>query len=120
LIICHEPRLTTIVGKTIWWHSEFQAHTKSYLTIGEPLTLYLLLWSFSEQECSRNPKEPYCKQNLPKYPMGQNKMVMQVSLPKKDKNKTKKGANEESLQFHRVPMTYALWQQQQKITVIVE
>jgi len=84
LIICHEPRPTIIVGKTIWWHSEFQAHKKSYLTIGEPLTLYLLLWSFAEQECSRNPKEPYCKQNLAKYPMGQNKMMMQVSLPKKD------------------------------------
>lgn len=28
--------------------------------------------------------------------MGQNKMMMQVSLPKKDKNKTKKGANKES------------------------
>jgi hypothetical protein len=40
--------------------------------------------------------------------MDQNKMMMQVSLPKKDKNKTKKGANKESLQFHRVPMTYAL------------
>jgi hypothetical protein len=37
-----------------------------------------------------------------------NKMMMQVSLPKKDKNKTKKEANKESLQFHRVPMTYAL------------
>jgi hypothetical protein len=47
-------------------------------------------------------------------------MLMQVSLPKKGKNKTKKEANKESLQFHRVPMTYALWQQQQKITVIVE
>ncbi len=52
--ICHEPRPTIIVGKTIWWHSEFQAHTKSYLTIGEPLTLYLLLWSFSKQETQRN------------------------------------------------------------------
>jgi hypothetical protein len=57
---------------------------------------------------TRNPKEPYCKQNLPKYPMGHNKMMMEVSLPKKDKNKTKKEANKESLQFHRVPMTYAL------------
>ncbi len=36
------------------------------------------------------------------------KMMMQVSLPKKDKNKTKKEANKESQQFHRVPMTYAL------------
>ncbi len=40
LIICHEPRPNIVVGKTRWWHSEFSGtHKKSYLTIGEPLTL---------------------------------------------------------------------------------